>query len=207
MREFETRLNRKTKKLAGYNSKWEEIEVSTEFERLQSYEKYFICQYLINTDFYDKSNIMVIYEGNIARIQKLVKEGSRFADQLALLQTIKKFPFIDCGDIDYLIQTKIKLLETTQVDSDSIVEQISVLVKIVKETSKNQITIKQQNRSLSHKIKMFFNRFRVLDKTEAKKLNLVFLRNLNGDEIKRNHCRSIWLDTNMNRYRIKNYIS
>lgn len=49
--------------------------------------------------------------------------------------------------------------------------------------------------------------FKVISEEKAKKLGLKFYRNIYGDEINRTNCRSIWLDGNNKRYRVKELYS
>jgi len=53
-------------------------------------------------------------------------------------------------------------------------------------------------------IKWFLRNFRVISNQKAKKLGLKHYRNIYGDEINKINCRSIWIDGNSKKYRVKN---
>lgn len=46
--------------------------------------------------------------------------------------------------------------------------------------------------------------FKVISNQEAKKLGLKFQRNIFGDEINILNCRSIWIDSEIRKYRVQN---
>jgi len=204
MKDVEIVLNPSIFGFAEYEPQFKIVEVSHKFMKLEGYEKYFFCRFLINHNYYYQHNVFPHLFGDPNEYNK---KGRKFADELAVLQTIKEFPNATPFHIKLLYETKKEVLQTTYQNTE-VAEQLEIFQEVIYKVSEpsNFKKIKNQNRSLSHKIKMFLNRFRVLDKQEAEKLNLVFLKNIHGDQINHLNCRSIWLDANMNEYRVKNYI-
>jgi len=205
MKEVEIVLNPSMREFAKYRQHSQTIEVSFEFQRLEDYEKYFISRFLINKNYFERHNIIYCPTG-IEAIE-YNKKCRKFADELALIQTMKNHNPVNVFHIKLLYETKREFLDKEEKISEILSQMVDfqqILLKVCK--TQNFIRIRKQSRSIWHKVKMFFNRFRVLDKGEAEKLNLVFLKNIHGDQINHLNCRSIWLDANMNEYRVKNYI-
>ena len=65
--------------------------------------------------------------------------------------------------------------------------------------------VELNKKSLLFRIKRFLAKWKVIDRNQAIQLNLKFHRNTHGDEINFLDCRSIWIDEDMNRYRVRQF--